>query len=115
MEATRLLTQKSTFGGRNFVIQKGEIGRGDKSFSALAEVIGTNAARRLCGHFGGETIYIPAGMKAILYDRNRKIVMAYDSGVTINQLVSKFELTSRRIWQILKQTDMTAAHPHENA
>ena len=114
-EATRRLTSKSTFGGRNLPIPKREVGRGDRAFAALAEVIGTNATRRLCNHFGGESLYIPAGMKEILQDRDRRIVTAYNSGVTIHQLIAQFNLTDRRIWQILKKTDMTATHPHENA
>jgi Mor family transcriptional regulator len=114
-EATRLLTNRGTFGGRNFTVPKGEVGRGDKAFAALAEVIGMNATHRLCGHFAGETIYIPVGMKEILLDRDRRIVAAYDSGVTVNQLSVQFNLTERRIRSILKETDMTATPPHENA
>jgi Mor family transcriptional regulator len=114
-EATRCLTMRSAFGGRNLAVPKGEVGRGDKAFAALSEVIGMNAAQRLCNHFGGEVLYIPAGMKEILRDRDRRIVTAYSSGLTVNQLVAQFNLTARRIWQILKQTDMTVISTHENA
>lgn len=111
-EATLLLTASSAFGGRSFLVPKKEVGRGDKAFAALAEVIGTNEARRLCKHFGGEAIYIPQRMNEILHERNLRIVAAYNSGVLVSQLTAQFNLSDRRIWQILKQADTTAKPSH---
>jgi hypothetical protein len=111
-EATRCLTASNAFGGRSILVPKKEVGRGDKAFAALAEVIGTNETRRLCKHFGGEVIYIPRRMKEILHERNLRIVAAFNSGVTVSQLTAQFNLSDRRIWQILKQTDTTANPTH---
>jgi hypothetical protein len=110
--ATHRLTASGAFGGRSILIPKKEVGRGDKAFAALAEVIGMNEARRLCKYFGGESIYIPRRMKEILHERNLRIVTAFNCGVTVSQLTAQFNLSDRRIWQILKQTDTTATPNH---
>lgn len=106
-EATQLLMQPSAYGGKTLDVPKGEVGRGEQAFAALAEVIGMAATQRLCSHFGGDRIYIPKGMKKNMQERNQRIVTAYNQGTRIRELVEAFDLTDRRIWAILKKTDMS--------
>jgi hypothetical protein len=107
-EATQMLTKRSAFGGTTLLVPKGEEGKSSRAFAAIAEVIGMDAAHRLCRHFGGGKVYIPVGMTAILLERDHRIVAAYNSGVTINQLAAQFNLSDRHIYLILKKTDMSA-------
>lgn len=105
--AARLLMQPGTYGGKTIDVPKGELGRGEQTFSALSEVVGREAAQRLCKHFGGCRFYVPKDAKGHLLDRNRRIVTAYNQGAGIHTLVSDFSLSDRRIRTILKETDMT--------
>lgn len=108
-EATRLLTQSSMHRGLDVFIPKGEIGRGDAAFSALSEVAGIAAARKLCKHFGGCKLYVPKDDKRIRDERNRRIVTSYNQGKSIPQLAAEFDLTGRQIANVLKKTDMSDA------
>jgi hypothetical protein len=110
-KATAQLMQPGAFGGRSIVIPKSGDGRSKRGFVALSEVIGKDAALRLCKHFGGDQIYVPKDSKRKMYDRNRRIVTAYNNGAGINALVSEFGLSDRHIRSILKETDMTTPLP----
>lgn len=104
-EAIRFMDTKN-FGGGNFDFPKSETGLGAQTFAALAEVVGINNAKKLCKHFGGESLYIPNLAQEYRQKRNINIVMKYNNGTSIRELMREHQLTDRRIWEILKTTDV---------
>ena len=106
-DAALRMMEPIAYGGKRYAVPKGEVGRGEQNFSALAEVVGMENAKRLCKHFGGETIYVPLLDKMQRAERNRGIVTAYISGATVWDLASENAISDRQIWNILKNTDMS--------
>ncbi|MGB7479641.1 MAG: Mor transcription activator family protein [Burkholderiaceae bacterium] len=104
-EAALRLMAPSAFGGKTFAFPKGELGKGDQAFAALAEVIGRDAALKLCRSFGRDRIYIPRCDGVDLTHRNLEIVEKYNRGATVWELASEYVLSDRQIWTILKNTD----------
>jgi Mor family transcriptional regulator len=106
-DAAMRMMQSDHFGGKTITIPKGELGRGEQTFAALAEVIGADNVKLLCARFGGNDIYIPLLDKLRLAERNRKIVAAYNKGTSVSQLATANKMSDRQIRNILKTTDMT--------
>ena len=67
----------------------------------LANLLGLEQARRLCHHFGGETLCIARSARAKLQERNREIVRRYDAGEAVRSLAIAYQLTERQIYTIL--------------
>ncbi|MDP1980496.1 Mor transcription activator family protein [Undibacterium sp.] len=103
--AIRLMDAKN-FGGGSFDFPKSETGLGAQTFAALAEVVGMQSAQRLCNHFGGERLYIPNLAQQYRQERNKNIVTKYNTGSTVRELMREYGLSDRRVWEILKTTDM---------
>lgn len=102
------MMEPANFGGKSYLVPKGEVGRGEQAFAALAEVVGTDNAKLISKHFGGENIYVPLLSNFHLAERNRAIVNAYASGnKSVWELASENKMSDRRVWQILKTTDMS--------
>ncbi len=106
--ALRLMDAKN-FGGGYFTFPKNESGPGAASYAYLAEVVGENEAKSLCKFFCGESVYIPKLTQHYLQERNKRLVLAYNSGKSIRELMRDFGLSDRRIWEILKATDLNAS------
>jgi hypothetical protein len=106
-DAAMRMMAPAAYGGKSVDLPKAELGRGERAFAALAEVVGMDNAQRLCKHFGGDRIYIPRCDALDLARRNRNIVTAYNNGVSVWQLASDHVLSDRQIWTILKKTDMS--------
>lgn len=107
-EAALRMMAPSAYGGKNYTVPKGEMGRGERTFAALAEVVGVDNAKTLCKQFGGACIYVPLLEEIRLGDRNREIVTAYTEGrMTVWELSTKYAMSERQIRNILKQTDMS--------
>lgn len=104
--AIRMMDVKN-FGGGSFDFPKSETGLGAQTFAALAEVVGMPNAQRLCNHFGGERLYIPNLASQYRQERNKNIVKKYNGGSTVRELMREYGLSDRRVWEILKTTDMT--------
>jgi hypothetical protein len=96
----------TAYGGKLYLVPKSETGHGEESFAALAETIGADNAKVVSQHFGGERIYVPLLDDFRRVDRNREIVTAYDAGVEVWELSSRYAMSERQIRNILKQTDM---------
>lgn len=65
------------FGGQELRIPRGE---GSDTWAALCEVIGEPATRRLAATYsGGEPLYIALCYRAMLADRNHRMVARYDA------------------------------------
>lgn len=110
-DAALRMMAAAAYGGKSFEVPKGDLGRGEQAFAALAEVIGNDGALALCRHFGGDRIYVPRCDVLDLVKRNREIVQKYNAGVTVWQLASDYVLSDRQIWTILKKTDMNESLP----
>jgi Mor family transcriptional regulator len=100
------MMEPANYGGKNYTVPKGELGRGEQNFAALAETVGMENAKRLCQNFGGDDIYVPLLTKMQLAERNRAIVAAYNSNVSVWKLASDNKMSDRQIQRILKTTDM---------
>ncbi|MEO5376239.1 MAG: hypothetical protein H7832_00410 [Magnetococcus sp. DMHC-6] len=70
----------------------------------LVELLGFERARRLCLHFGGETLLIVRAAKAKRLARNREIIRLYDDGGSVRNLAKEFNLTERAIYSVLSCT-----------
>jgi hypothetical protein len=106
-DAALRMMEPANYGGKSYLVPKFEIGRGEQAFAALAESIGMENAKLLCKHFGGENIYVPLLNRFHLAARNRAIVAAYvDGSKSVWELSTEHKMSGRRIWQILKTTNM---------
>ncbi|MBI3284037.1 MAG: hypothetical protein HYZ65_04180 [Burkholderiales bacterium] len=108
--ATLEMMQNRKIAGTTIEVPKNSEGRGKKMADFLIGVIGAEAALKLIAHFGGDRLYVPKDDAHKKSQRNRLIVETYGGGRSINQIASDFNLTDRRIREILKTTDMSAAH-----
>lgn len=103
--AIRFMDSKH-FGGAYLTFPKSAIGPGADTYAHLAEIVGEAEAKRLCTYFDGDSIYIPKLTKHYLQERNKRIVLAYNSGKNVRELVREFGLSDRRIWEVLKNTNL---------
>ncbi|MFZ6722896.1 Mor transcription activator family protein [Undibacterium sp. Ji49W] len=109
-DAAFKLMQTRNLAGCTFDIPKGGNGRGEKTIALFSQAIGSEATDKLMSHFGGERIYIPRDQEYRRMLRNRRIVEAYNKGQSVNEIASDFDLSDRRVWEVLKTTDMSAVH-----
>ncbi|MFC0349708.1 Mor transcription activator family protein [Undibacterium danionis] len=109
--AMRMMDPKA-LGGARYAFPKKETGLGAQSYAYLVDVVGTENAKRLCEHFDGDDVYIPKMTEHYRHQRNVRIVNAYNNGTSIRELVRDFEISDRRVWEILKTTDMTKKDHH---
>lgn len=70
------------------------------SFYTVAEIIGEDAARKLCEAFGGDTIYVPKAETLDSADRIAEIRKAYNGG-NAKVLAERYGVTRMRIYQIV--------------
>lgn len=70
---------------------------GDHPLAALGEV-----ATVLSYHYGGYKVYIPMGRSQALVDRNQMLYADRDQGFTAAKLASKYGLSERAVWKILR-------------
>ncbi len=73
----------------------------------LIDIIGVEATLALCKGLGGESYYIPKLDGALRNARDKLIKEEYD-GSNIKELARKYELTTVRIYTILKQPIRTS-------
>ena len=74
----------------------------------LAACIGLDTLRQLVGLDGGRWMYVPKCQRSLLEARDREIVTLYSppSNVSVNALAARYNLSYRRIEQILATTVM---------
>lgn len=69
----------------------------------LAEVIGIDAFKKLVEVYGGSSIlYVPNFTNLRVTVRDRRLVQEYNSGKTVKQLARKYQLSERRVHQIIQ-------------
>ena len=71
-------------------------------FSQLVAAIGPESTDKLLKHLSGEQIYIPKGQDALLAQRNREILAAYQAGESTNQIARRLQLSTRRVRDLIK-------------
>jgi Mor family transcriptional regulator len=71
-------------------------------FEAICEIVGPELARKIQDRVGGCKIYIPKDRKA---RRNIEIIedYAYGGGLTISELVTKYDLSDPQIRLIIRE------------
>lgn len=72
-----------------------------ESYHAIVEVIGEEAARKLCEAYGGDTLYLPKPESLDAADKAEKIRAEYN-GSNIKALADKYNLTRMRIYQLVE-------------
>lgn len=79
----------------------------------LAQLLGLEAARKLSAHYAHERMDVPVALAAIRAVRDQTIRDEHREGVSARRLALRFQLTERRVWEILagapvddRQTDM---------
>ncbi len=105
-KALKLITD---FSGRNIFIpllSPGRSGR-SKTRNQILDSIGIEAMENLMASHGGKQAYIPNGYKEVRQARGRKIAKEYDGSETLAEIAIKHGLSSRRIWEILKNNGIS--------
>lgn len=101
---TRLIGEAATarlvdeLGGQEISVPKGE---GGESFARLAEVVGQDNAKALCGVYGGDRLSVPLCRAVQKATRNAGIRADYDAGLGWHHLVKKYDLCERQLRTIL--------------
>lgn len=71
-----------------------------ESYYTIAEIIGDEAARKLCEAMGGDTVYLPKPESLDAADRAERIRAEYTGG-NVKELALKYNLTRMRVYQII--------------
>jgi len=102
-------------GGTTFPVALRRSRLGEIRYEALAEVIGAEAADVLTKHFGGDMLYIPlckTALRELMYREIRaefdRITREHSAIYAVVALVTKYRLSDRQIWRILKKNDVEA-------
>ncbi|KIP18139.1 mor transcription activator family protein [Burkholderia sp. MSHR3999] len=100
-----------------FPVPKRKTRSGEARFEELAEVIGVEAAEKLCKHFGGESLDIPTCRDAVreMFHRQLRsefdqITRAHSAVFAVSRLAASHRMSSRQIWRILKMPDKDSVH-----
>ncbi|MBY0574686.1 MAG: hypothetical protein K2P84_13490 [Undibacterium sp.] len=107
--ATLKLLECKHLGGGIFLFPKSELHQGAQSYAYLVDIVGVNNTQRLVAYFNGEEVYLPKLTQRYIKARNKRIVLAYNNGKSLRELIREFELCDRQLRKILKYTDMTDA------
>lgn len=107
--AADCLMDGRNLGGGRFVFPKSETGLGAQTYAYLVDLVGGEHTKRLCDHFNGDDVYIPKMSDQLRLKRNQEIVVEYNNGTSVRELMRKHNLSDRQIWTILKTTEMDSA------
>lgn len=115
IDATLMLIDH--YGGTTFPVALGKTVTGKATRAVLAEIIGEEAADRLCHAYGAQgKLWVPKCEGLTLELRNRRIRATFDrhtigGGMTaadsVREIARRYHLTDRHIWRILKEVDQT--------
>lgn len=105
------------YGGTTFPVSCNVKRAGQATHAALAEVVGEQAADKLCRAFGQrQRLWLPKCERAVRELLHRKIRRQFDELVSrdnmtafwaVQNLAQCHHLTDRTVWDILKKTDNT--------
>lgn len=102
------------YGGTSLLVSQGISAAGQRSYEALAEVVGYEACRSLANSYpGSPVIYIPRCAKLMRDVRDNQIRSEYDAYIAdesgqraIAKLARAYNLCDRQIKNILKKPDV---------
>jgi Mor family transcriptional regulator len=77
--------------------------QGARTDTALARIVGHQAARKLVARFGGLTISIPLATAALKAARNRAVREEKAGGAPVSKIARKYHISSRCVWMILEK------------
>lgn len=69
----------------------------------LTQALGVESAEVMAKQYGGCTISVPKGVQALMSFRNSSI-LGDKANLSAAKLARKYDLTERRVWQILEQS-----------
>ncbi|TBW58538.1 hypothetical protein EZI54_03910 [Marinobacter halodurans] len=69
----------------------------------LAELLGIEAAQALSRHYALERVDVPTASAATKAARNREMREHHQAGVSVRRLALRYQLTERRVWEILAE------------
>lgn len=70
----------------------------------LAELVGIDAFKKLVEVYGGSSVlYVPNFTNLRVTVRDRQLMQEYHSGKTVKQLARKYQLSERRVRQIIQR------------
>jgi DNA-binding NarL/FixJ family response regulator len=72
-------------------------------YAELAEILGQEAAQRLCSYCGGDKVYIPRPPKK---DTELQVVTLHRAGLSKKAIAVRVNRTVRRIQQIIQKYEM---------
>lgn len=72
-----------------------------ESYYTIADIIGDEAARKLCEAMGGDTVYLPKPESLDAADKAERIRAEYN-GTNIKELALKYNLTRMRVYQLVE-------------
>lgn len=67
-----------------------------------ARAFGDLVAGMVADNWGGQIIYVPKDQRGLLLTRNLQIYKEYWEGLTIQDLIEKYDLSQQRIYSILE-------------
>lgn len=77
-----------------------------EGFRDVVEVIGVEAAYKLCEHFGGQPFYAPKVDSVLKRLRDNNIKHDYKHGASINELCQKYNLSFNQVRAICSMAYM---------
>ena len=77
----------------------------------IVQAVGTPAANKLAAHFNGDFINnIPACKMALLQLRDQQVCQRYEQGEKPKSMYADYDVSERRIWQILQKNNTTISN-----
>ena len=67
----------------------------------ISQALNPAAARKIAAHFAGEKLNIPTFNTITRRQRDSAIRAAFDDGARVHELVARFGIGDRQIWEIL--------------
>lgn len=100
----------AAFGGTTLPMPSGVNTIGRSTLAVLAEKMGQEVTDKLAFYYGGAPLYVPRCEAALRCARDKAIIDEFDAAIraketatsAVNRLATKYKLTDRRIWSILK-------------
>lgn len=109
-----------TLGGTSFPVALRKNRQGEIRYEMLAEVVGVDAANILTRHFGNDMLYIPlckTALRELFYREVRaefdRITQEFSALHAVATLASKYRMSDRQIWRVLKKQDDAGNAPEQ--
>jgi hypothetical protein len=91
------------FGGRTLYDMPGGKRAGGPLTEQINEIFGPDA-KRFMAYFASTDLYVPRCWRDLIDQRDRAIQADYDAGMSVSQLVTKYQMCDRGIFKRLKRS-----------